>query len=52
MDKVRELHGFFYEKHGGIVSNHIVVAFFSVMLKSKATGITIAVVGAALSSDS
>ncbi len=52
VDKVRELHGFFYEKHGGIVSNHIVVAFFSVMLESKATGITIAVVGATLSSDS
>lgn len=52
VDKVRKLHGFFYKKHGGIVSNHIVVAFFCVMLKSKATGITITVVGATLSSDS
>lgn len=52
VDKVWKLHGFFNEKHGGIVSNHIVVAFFSVMLKSKATWITITVVSATLSSNS
>jgi len=52
VDKVRELDGIFNEKHGGIISDHVVVTFFSVMLKSPTTGIAIAVIGTSLSSNS
>ena len=52
MNEIRELHGIFNEKDGCVVSNHVVVAFLSVMLDGEATRVTIAVVGATLTSDS
>ena len=51
MNEIRELNGIFNEKDGSVVSNHVVVAFLSVMLDGEATGVTITVVGAALTSD-
>lgn len=52
MDEVGELDGIFDEEHGGVVSDHIVVALFGVMLQGKATGVTVAVVGTTLASNS
>jgi len=52
VDKVWEFNGIFDKKDRGIVSDHIVITFFSVMLKSPTTWITIAVVGTTLSSNS
>ena len=51
VDEIWELNGIFNEKDGCVVSNHVVVAFLSVMLDGEATGVAIAVVGAALTSD-
>lgn len=45
VNEVWELDGIFDEKHGGVVADHIVVAFFSVMFDRKSTWVSVAVVG-------
>ena len=47
VDEVGELYGVLDEKHGRIVTDHVVVAFLGVMLESEATRVTVAVVGTA-----
>jgi len=51
VDEVGELDGILDEEYGSVVANHIVVALLGVMLDGEATGVTIAIVGAALTSD-
>jgi len=52
VDEVGELNGVFDEENGSVVSNDVVVSFLSVELHGEATGVTVAVVGTALTSDS
>lgn len=52
VDEVRELHGVLDEEHGCVVADHIVVALLSVELDGEAAGVTVAVVGAALTGHS
>ncbi len=52
MNKVRELHGIFYEKDRGVIADHVIVTFFSVMFDGKTTGITVTIVCTSLTSDS
>lgn len=51
VDEVRELHGVLDEEHGRVVADHVVVTLLGVVLEGEATGVTIAVVGAALTGD-
>ena len=51
MDEVRELNWIFDEEDWCIVSNHIVVAFFSVELNSETSGVSDAIGRADLTSD-
>jgi hypothetical protein len=44
MNEVRELNWIFNKEDWGIVSDHIIVSFFSIMLDSKAARITIAII--------
>lgn len=52
VDEVWELHWIFYEKDWGVVSNHVVIALFSVMLYSKTTWVTITIICSSLTSNS
>lgn len=52
MNEIRELHGVLDEEHRSVVSDHVVVTLLSVELDGESSGITIAIVGATLSSDS
>jgi len=51
VDEVRELHRIFDEEHGRVVSNHIIVAFLSVVLQSETTWVTVTVTGSPLAGD-
>jgi hypothetical protein len=52
VDKVGELDGILDEENWSVVADHVVVAFFSVVLYSEATRVTVTVVGATLTSNS
>jgi hypothetical protein len=52
VNKIWELDRIFNEKDWGIVSDHVVVTFFCVMLDGKSTGVTIAVIGTSFTSNS
>ena len=52
MNEVGELDGVLDEENRSVVSNHVVVALFSVMLDGETTRVTVAVVGTTLTSDS
>ena len=52
VDEVRELHWILDEEDRSIVSNHVVVSFFGVVLESETTRITITIVGSTFSSNS
>lgn len=52
VNEVGELNWIFDEEYGGVVTDHIVVALFSVMLYRETTGVTVAVIGTSLTSDS
>jgi len=51
VDEIGELNGVFNEENGCVVSDHIVVTFLGVMLDSETTGVTVTVVGTALTGD-
>ena len=52
VDEVGELDGVLDEEDGGVVTDHIVVALLGVVLDGEATGVTVAIVGTALTSNS
>ena len=52
VDKVGELNGIFNEENWRVVSNHVIVAFFSIVLDSEPTRVTITVVCATLTGNS
>ena len=52
MNQVRELDWVSNKKYRSIVSNHVVVSFFGVVLESETTRITITIVGSTFSSNS
>lgn len=52
VDKVGELDGILNEEDGSVIADHVVVTLLSVVLDREATGVTVAVVGTALTSDS
>lgn len=52
VDEVRELDGVLDEEHGGVVTDHIVVAFFSVEFNGKSTGVSYSIGSTSFSSNS
>lgn len=52
VDEVGELDRVLDEEHRGVVADHIVVALLGVVLDGETAGVTVAIVGAALTSDS
>jgi hypothetical protein len=52
VDEVGELNGVFNEEDGGVVSDHVVVAFLGVELNSESTGVSDGIRSTSLTSDS
>ena len=51
VDEVGELDGVFDEEHGGVVAYHVVVSLLGIVLNRETAGVTVAIIGSALTGD-